>query len=625
MSVTRPLPPVPNLEFERKAARQFLREVRAADPAATARLRATHPEARRLEPSAAALSDVHLVLAREYGFASWARLVKYFHIAERQRHRVNTALGSPSGYEYYATRILEQHAQRKVRAGRMLAEYVPRFFGLPLEHVFGATVTLDEARHALARTNGFPSWDALLHQATEAQTEYGDGWDRDTTAVLFRALERADLTTLRLLVHDEPALLRPSPRELARGGGLPNFALGAEKRVGVTVMRPVMRWLESQGFDMRTLRNTQLCGRPFFPPEDVQSMLDRGADPAWIAPNGLSVLEHALLRYHNGACVELIAARVTPPRALWVAAGLGDVETVASFLDARGLPTAEARAHRPDFIAVGPYPWPSDSDATDEQVLFEAAYVAAANRRVTVLDYLVSRGFPVNSLAWNYPLLAICVSFGWVESVECLVRHGADPDLRAPGEQMSSARELAGTVGFLPWNLPSHRLLALVGVDVPARLAERERRPVPHLASSPDLQRILTLAADDAVRAGDGVVSMEHLFFGLLRHPRTRETIAKMSGMDFNRLRDDVLPRVRVGEPDKDVVSPPHSTEVTHAVHEALAFAASRHDEQANGVHLLAVLAQPGNVVATWVERYGGTLVRLREVLDNWLEYDNAE
>ena len=73
-------------------------------------------------------------------------------------------------------------------------------------------------------------------------------------------------------------------------------------------------------------------------PEEVAYLLDRGADPDWLPPDGVPILEHALLNYWNPEAVDLIARRVTPRKAFWIAAGLGDVTTMLSFLDKDGKP-----------------------------------------------------------------------------------------------------------------------------------------------------------------------------------------------------------------------------------------------------------------------------------------------
>ena len=78
----RSLPARPSLELDKKNAKRLLREVRANEPAAVARIAASHPRfvtANAVSPSTLRLADVELVLAREYGFPSWPR---YKHFVE---------------------------------------------------------------------------------------------------------------------------------------------------------------------------------------------------------------------------------------------------------------------------------------------------------------------------------------------------------------------------------------------------------------------------------------------------------------------------------------------------------------------------------------------------------------
>ncbi|HEV8531496.1 MAG TPA: ankyrin repeat domain-containing protein [Methylomirabilota bacterium] len=71
---SRPIPPRPSLEFDRKQARALLDALGQGDAAAVQRFRAHHPRFRAGDVArAAALHDAQLVIAREYGFASWPR------------------------------------------------------------------------------------------------------------------------------------------------------------------------------------------------------------------------------------------------------------------------------------------------------------------------------------------------------------------------------------------------------------------------------------------------------------------------------------------------------------------------------------------------------------------------
>ena len=70
---SRPIPHRPSLEFDRKQARALLEAARRGDADAVARFRAHHPRFRGGGIAHPALHDAQLVIAREYGVASWPR------------------------------------------------------------------------------------------------------------------------------------------------------------------------------------------------------------------------------------------------------------------------------------------------------------------------------------------------------------------------------------------------------------------------------------------------------------------------------------------------------------------------------------------------------------------------
>lgn len=77
-TVSRGLPAQPHLDIPKRQARELLALIRAGDPDALARVRHRHPRFARADdaaiPSALRLADTQLVIAREYGFASWPEL-----------------------------------------------------------------------------------------------------------------------------------------------------------------------------------------------------------------------------------------------------------------------------------------------------------------------------------------------------------------------------------------------------------------------------------------------------------------------------------------------------------------------------------------------------------------------
>ena len=73
------LPARPSLEQLKKRAKELLRAIRAADPDAVARLHGHLSH----HAGDATLADSQLVIAREHGFASWARLKRHVETIER--------------------------------------------------------------------------------------------------------------------------------------------------------------------------------------------------------------------------------------------------------------------------------------------------------------------------------------------------------------------------------------------------------------------------------------------------------------------------------------------------------------------------------------------------------------
>ena len=77
---TMSMPDRPNLESFRRQARVLQRAVRAGDPAGLARVARHHPGGAQDDPATFPLAAAHLVVALEYGFASWPRLRRYLDV-----------------------------------------------------------------------------------------------------------------------------------------------------------------------------------------------------------------------------------------------------------------------------------------------------------------------------------------------------------------------------------------------------------------------------------------------------------------------------------------------------------------------------------------------------------------
>src|SRR5262245_31465602 len=79
-----PLPPKPNLDKQRKLAKSLALDYWRGDKDATARVQALHPKPPA--PEEFKLADAQLVVARGYGFESWANL----------KHKIDSLTQSPA-------------------------------------------------------------------------------------------------------------------------------------------------------------------------------------------------------------------------------------------------------------------------------------------------------------------------------------------------------------------------------------------------------------------------------------------------------------------------------------------------------------------------------------------------
>lgn len=343
-----PLPAKPNLEFERKRAKQLLRTIRDGDVPSFDRVTRYRPPVAAREVK---LSDVQLTVAREYGFRSWPKLVEFLETLDRHdRAGPLSQSYRRDHYQMQMQQLMRAHAAKRPYVARGLAAFVPRFYGRTDAEIFAASVNEDDAKLVVARMQRFLSWDALIHHA--------DNRPRD----------------------------REGPRE------------ARENAVPVSFMRSV-----APNADVVTLNRALLRGI-HVKTEDVAFLLERGADPEWLPPSGVPVLEHALMNYWNPEAVDLIARCVTPRKAFWISAGLGDVEGMLAFLDSNGKPGAAARQNRPDFLLVG-FNMPCRPDADDLEILWEAFTIAGFNQRLTAIDALLDRGFPIDYAEWGSTLL----------------------------------------------------------------------------------------------------------------------------------------------------------------------------------------------------------------------------
>jgi ankyrin repeat protein len=91
---TVPLPAHPSLDRLRRQARELQRDVRAGAAGAAERVRRQHPDGVPEPATAFGLSTAQLVVAREYGFASWPRLKRYVEFVAEHSWDIEPAGGA---------------------------------------------------------------------------------------------------------------------------------------------------------------------------------------------------------------------------------------------------------------------------------------------------------------------------------------------------------------------------------------------------------------------------------------------------------------------------------------------------------------------------------------------------
>ncbi|MES2177992.1 MAG: Clp protease N-terminal domain-containing protein [Gemmatimonadota bacterium] len=607
----RPLPPRPNLEFEHKRAKALLRQLRAGDPDALARARTLHPAIVASPPRAIALADAQLIAAREYGFTSWPRLVRYFETIAPD-HVPHRELEDPDGLDAWVRSLLIEHRQRRISAARQLVTYAPRFYGMPVPEVFDAEVTVEDARTVVARERGYTNWEMMVADSAQPRQQH---WMREPMTLVARAMKSFDLDELGRIIERHPELRKSSSVDMRQNNDIVVMAILHERDLPSNERR-LTDWLTDHGFDVQRTLNRMLCGHMRISANKVRYLLDRGADADWVAPNGRSVLEHALVTYWNPEAVDVLAAHARHPSALWIAAGLGNVDAVAGFLDRDGKPTTAAYRSRPDFrVALRGAPNLPEPD--DEEILVEAFMVAMLNHRTNVMEYMAKRNFPVDSLAWGSTPISFAVGNAFPGLVECLLRCGASIDIVGYRPE-STPRQMARDY-FQPNNPDSHRVLELCGGDPVALIAELDAMPAPEPQLTQRLKKVLEVAGDDAARCQETHITPVNILVGMLRVAHSMPIpILSVAADNGERLRTALDGRLLSGD---DLVSgAPFPLAATSEACIARAFDLVR-ERKMEGVMphnlLLAMLEPEDGEVAEFLASCGCDVTSLRRMLSS--------
>lgn len=408
------LPAQPNLEFYRRRAKSLLKAAKAGDPAALARFQIHH-----FTPGDLQLSAAQLVIARESGFDSWAKLKRHIEAALRANgERLRPLTRDFSYYEGRAEGFLQAHRGGMRHTAEVIRRYHPAFAGAT-EPEMAADFTLNDARLIQARQHGFENW-AQFQSYIESLAE-DDRQEPFLRAV--DALKAGELDHLRALLRQEPDLAR-----LSGSNGNTLLSLAVSER------RPeAYRLLLESGADPNGGNNYgwtplhQAAGGGDM--EAARCLLEAGASPTMSARGeGGTPLVQALFWGHR-RMADFLAGYGIAPINLRVAAGLGRLDLLQQFFSPGGELLPQAGQQREFYRPHGAFPeWTPTESA--QEILDEALSYAARNGRDEVLSFLLERGADINSVPYNGSPLSWAAFTNRFSTVRWLVEHGAEVNQR---------------------------------------------------------------------------------------------------------------------------------------------------------------------------------------------------
>lgn len=453
--MTRSLPSRPSLESDRKRAKALRKAHLTGDPEALARLRAHHPRLRDRSPAEIAamplrLADAQLVVAREYGVASWPRLVALIHFLR-------------GDFEARGQMLLEAAVGPRPQRARELLAHAPDLAGACLQTACAAgdeaaaRTWLEREPAAAARADGpggaTPLWTlcwsglgpdveearvAVAQEllaagaAPDATAERESDFGRHRAGVLFGAVhhDRPALAEVLLEAGADPndgeclyhAAERADTRCLAlllRHGARPTGTNALKRALDKPHLEPVRLLLEAgddpndAGLgprrDRTALHHAAERGRE---PAALDLLLEHGARLDARDDAGETACDLAL-RHGHLRTVEHLRARgaeaTLPPRALFVAhCAAGDGAAARALLETH-----------PDLVARLE---PGDHAALPR---------AAEYGRIEAVELMLDLGFPLEAQGGDFAASALqhAAHMGYPELVRRLLARGADPHL----------------------------------------------------------------------------------------------------------------------------------------------------------------------------------------------------
>ncbi|HWD82203.1 MAG TPA: ankyrin repeat domain-containing protein [Kribbella sp.] len=443
---TRNLPNDPDLDHLRGQAKTLLKGVRAGEPAAVALAGEFHP--------VRTLADAQLVIARNYGFPSWPRLVRHLELVDRysrspHRQSVGGPLDTPEQRADEFLRLATLHyGQDDPARQRSARELLERFPEIAQSNIYTQVVAGDpDIDYSQASVEGGPyRWEPLLY-LTYSRLDAPNQLE-----IARRLLENGADPNAGYLWQGLPSPFTALTGVFGRGeGDQPPH----RERV------PLARLLLDAGADPNDSQTMYNCGPGCPPPYDdvhlellLEYGLGHGDGGPWhermttAHPTPRQLLEDELVFASTAGLlhrVELVLAQGTDPdgvgtrhpvfggeRPYELAAVQGHTE-IAELLRARGAAPLDeihlvyAAAMRGELQDVDPA-LAARAVARNQHLPVRAAEVG----RTEAMEPLQRLGYDLNRISGGAAPIHRAALNGHLDTVRKLVELGADPELRDP-------------------------------------------------------------------------------------------------------------------------------------------------------------------------------------------------
>jgi ankyrin repeat protein len=377
----RQLPAHPNLAQLKHQAKDLVNSIDSGAEEALSRFREHHP--RFSDRTAVSLSDAQLVIAREYGFASWPKLKHHVEGIEALGERVSLLRAEFAAGDAATRQRLLQPAHAKER----FQNYDPR----------APSLSEADARLLIANQEGYAFWqkyESYLYLDPAVQT-------------VIAAVRAGKLEALREILHADPAAANPKwvpgfqPPKPIPNDSIPLFCVSEAIFRGTNAHGneyEITRALIASGGNIEIAGDLVLTGAVSFNAvRVVEALLDHGAQVDGVDGDGVPM---AYAMHFGFVKIAELLAGCGAKLDLRFAAGLGQFDLVKSWFNPNGSlkPGAGALADPYGFERKARGETAFRCERTPENILSQALYFACTHNRLDVAEFLLSQGADINAI-----------------------------------------------------------------------------------------------------------------------------------------------------------------------------------------------------------------------------------